>query len=110
MADDWRMQSSIVAVHHKASGEIASMKISIDFDATPEEARHFFGLPDIAPMQEALVKEMTARMQDGLKNIDSEVLWRQWMPASANGGGVNAMRQFWEQAMQGAMPSAAKKP
>ena len=30
------------------------MKITIDFDATPDEARRFFGLPDIAPMQEAL--------------------------------------------------------
>ncbi|MGZ0186724.1 MAG: DUF6489 family protein [Alphaproteobacteria bacterium] len=110
MTDDWRMQSSIVAVHHKASGEFASMKISIDFDATPEEARHFFGLPDIAPMQEALVKEMTTRMQDGLKEMDAEALWRQWMPASGNGGGIDAMRQFWEQAMQGGMPGASKKP
>ena len=33
------------------------MKITIDFDATPDEARRFFGLPDIAPMQEALVAD-----------------------------------------------------
>ena len=85
------------------------MKITIDFDATPDEARRFFGLPDVAPMQEALVAEMTQRMQASLAAMDPEALWRQWMPSSTTGG-VDAMRQFWEQAMQSAMGTGPKKP
>ena len=93
------------------------MKITIDFDATPDEARRFFGLPDIAAMQEALVADMTAKMQDALGSMDSEQMWRQWMPVAGAGiggagiggagtdipGGMDAMRQFWEQAMRTAM-------
>ena len=88
------------------------MKITIDFDATPDEARRFFGLPDIAPMQEALVADMTAKMQDALGSMDPEQIWRQWMPVAGAGtggagtdipGGMDAMRQFWEQAMRTAM-------
>lgn len=36
------------------------MKISIDVEVSPEEARRFFGLPDVAPIQEHLIK----RVQD----------------------------------------------
>jgi hypothetical protein len=76
------------------------MKITIDFDATPDEARRFFGLPGIAPMQEAL------------GSMDPEQMWRQWMPVAGAGiggavadipRGMDAMRQFWEQAMRTAM-------
>ena len=88
------------------------MKINIDFDATPDEALRFFGLPDIAPMPEALVAEMTQKMQDDLASMDPEQMWRQWMPVAGAGiagagldipGGTDAMRQCWEQAMRTAM-------
>lgn len=97
------------------------MKITIDFDATPDEARRFFGLPDIAPMQEALVAEMTEKMQASLKSMEPDQLWRKWMPAGGmppSGmptgadsadipAGIDAMKQFWEQAMRTAMTSGA---
>jgi hypothetical protein len=38
------------------------MKIHLDIDCTPEEARTFMGLPDVGPMQEAVMKEMQDRM------------------------------------------------
>lgn len=34
------------------------MKITIDVDCTPDEARRFLGLPDVAPMQEALMAQL----------------------------------------------------
>ena len=34
------------------------MKITVDVDCTPEEARRFLGLPDVAPMQEAMMAQM----------------------------------------------------
>ena len=33
------------------------MKIKIEVDCTPEEARNFFGLPNVKPMQEAVMAE-----------------------------------------------------
>ncbi len=87
------------------------MKITIDIDATADEARRFFGLPDLAPMQEALVAEMTDRMRANLAAMDPETLWRQWMPAAGPGSpsaGMEAMRNFWDQAMRGAMGGASK--
>ena len=78
------------------------MKITIDFDATPDEARRFFGLPDVAPMQEALTAELAERLKASLAAADPEALWRQWMPGAGDSG-MQSMRQFWEQAMRGAM-------
>ena len=34
------------------------MKISFDIDCTPDELRGFFGMPDVKPMQEQLLKEV----------------------------------------------------
>src|SRR3984893_14673205 len=42
------------------------MKIKFDIDCTPEELRSFFGLPEIRPMQEALLKAVEERMRAGL--------------------------------------------
>lgn len=85
------------------------MKISIDFDATPEEARKFFGLPDVAPLQEAMITELQNRMTEKLAAMDPETMWRQWMPAAGGGSagaGMDVMRQMWEQAMQTTMRGA----
>lgn len=85
------------------------MKITIDLDATPDEARRFFGLPDIAPMQDALTAELTERMRASINAMDPETLWRQWMPSAGAGAtGMDAMRQFWDQAMQTAMGGGKK--
>ena len=39
------------------------MKIKLDIDCTPEEARAFFGLPDVKPLQEALLPEVEERLR-----------------------------------------------
>src|SRR5690606_12085695 len=58
------------------------MKISIDIDCTPQEARSFLGLPDVAPMQEALMQEMQSRMLKALDSMEPEALLKNWLPAS----------------------------
>jgi hypothetical protein len=55
------------------------MKVTVNIDCTPQEARAFFGLPDVAPLNEALVGEMTKRMQDNLEQLGPEALMRHWM-------------------------------
>jgi len=61
------------------------MKISLDIDCTPEELRGFFGLPDIKPMQEQLLKEVEARMRANLQALDPETMLKTWLPAGVKG-------------------------
>ncbi len=72
------------------------MKVKIDIDCSPEEARAFFGLPDVAPMQRAVMQEMQDRMLGAMRGTDPETLLKTWMPA-----GVASLEQmqkmFWQQ-------------
>jgi uncharacterized protein DUF6489 len=61
------------------------MKISLDIDCTPEELRGFFGLPDVKPMQEQLLKEVEARMRANLQALDPETMLKTWLPAGLKG-------------------------
>ncbi len=61
------------------------MKINLDLDCTPEELRAFFGLPDVRPMQEQLLKEVEERMRAGLKALDPEAMLKTWLPAGLKG-------------------------
>ncbi len=77
------------------------MKITIDVDCTPEEARAFLGLPDVAPMQRALMKEIGERMSAGLDAMDPETLMKTWMPLGVQGL-EQAQKMFWSQMGQAA--------
>ncbi|MBI1236514.1 DUF6489 family protein [Hyphobacterium indicum] len=55
------------------------MKVKIDIDCTPAEARAFFGLPDVTPLNEAMVKEMSRRMKDNMSSLEPDVLMKNWM-------------------------------
>jgi len=61
------------------------MKISFDIDCTPEEARAFFGLPDVKPLQEALLKEVRERLSANVKAMDAEAMLKAWLPATLKG-------------------------
>ena len=76
------------------------MKVHIDIDCTPEEARTFFGLPDLQPMQEAVMKEMQDRMMAAMRSMDPETLIKTWLPAGiANLEQMQKM--FWQQFADG---------
>ncbi|MCH8809259.1 MAG: hypothetical protein IH993_05415 [Proteobacteria bacterium] len=72
------------------------MKITIDVDCTPEEVRAFLGLPDVAPMQRALMEEIRARMSADLEGMDPETLMKTWMPLGVQGL-EQAQKVFWAQ-------------
>jgi len=77
------------------------MKITIDVDCTPEEARHFLGLPDVGPMQDQLLGELGRRMKANLESMDPEALMKTWLPAGMQGL-ENAQKMFWSQLSQAA--------
>ena len=61
------------------------MKVTVDVECTPEEARTFFGLPDVKPMQEALMKKVEDRMAANIDAMAPEALLKTWMPAGVQG-------------------------
>ena len=72
------------------------MKISFDIDCTPEEARRFFGLPDVSPVNDAFVKELTKRVGEMAQEMDAGKLMEQWMSAGVQGIG-DIQEAFMEQ-------------
>lgn len=65
------------------------MKINIEIDFTPAEARAFMGLPDVAPLNEQLVQEMQKRMAENMTAMQPEELMKSWTSY-----GVQAQDQF----------------
>jgi|CEGD01.1.fsa_nt_gi hypothetical protein len=77
------------------------MKISIDVDCTPDEARTFLGLPDVKPMQDAMMMEIQNRMMANLQAMEPETLFKTWLPAQVQG--LEQMQKFfWTQFAKGA--------
>ena len=72
------------------------MKIVIDIDCTPEEARTFLGLPDVRPMQDALMAEIHKQMMSQLQAVDPDVLLKTWLPAQVQGF-EQMQKFFWSQ-------------
>ena len=56
------------------------MKIDVNIDCTPEEARTFFGLPDVKPLQEAMLKEVEQRLRASLEAMQPDAMLRPWLP------------------------------
>jgi len=61
------------------------MKFKVDIDCTPDEARAFFGLPDVKPLQAALLPELEERLRTTLKAMDPEAMLKTWLPATLKG-------------------------
>ena len=72
------------------------MKFKFDIECNPEEARAFIGLPNVAPMQEKLMKELEDKMQDNIRNLSPEEMVKTWMPATIQGLG-DMQKMFWSQ-------------
>jgi hypothetical protein len=54
------------------------MKITANVDCTPEEARAFFGLPDLRPMQGELLKQLQDRLSKRIEGMDPEPMVKTW--------------------------------
>jgi len=72
------------------------MKITVDVDCTPEEARAFLGLPDVKPMQDALMMQVQERMTATLAAMEPEAMLKTWLPAGVQGM-EQLQKMFWAQ-------------
>ena len=55
------------------------MKMHIEIDMTPDEARKFLGLPDVTKLQDKMLAEMEKRMKA------AEAMLKAWMPLGGQG-------------------------
>ncbi len=83
------------------------MKVTINIDCTPEEARKFLGLPDIVPLQTKMMKELEGRLQENIRSLDPETLVKTWLPATIQGWS-EMQKVFWSQ--MGASSGASAPP
>ena len=65
------------------------MKVNVEIDCTPAEARAFLGLPDVAPLNDHLVAEMKRRMDENITAMQPDELMKTWTSF-----GLQAQDQF----------------
>ena len=66
------------------------MKVTIDIDMTPEEARRMMSLPDLEPLQQEMMEKMRAKMLQNMDDMtDPEFFFKKVFPA-----GVQSMENF----------------
>ena len=70
------------------------MKVNVEIDCTPEEARRFMGLPDVAKANDVYVDAVTKAMK-GMSNVDQlQDFAKQLAPMGQIG--MNLFQQFLE--------------
>lgn len=66
------------------------MKVTVDMDMTPEEARKLMGLPDLEPFQQAMMEKIQSQMEEYFLGMsDPETMFNKFMPM-----GLQAMEHY----------------
>ena len=61
------------------------MKVNIEIECTPVEARQFFGLPNVEPMQAAVMQQVEKRILADIERFSPEALMTSWLPLVPQG-------------------------
>lgn len=72
------------------------MKINVEVECTPEEARRVMGLPDFTPLHEKYVGALLDSMDGTVKPEMLEAMMKSWAPMGE--AGMN----FWRSLFDGA--------
>ena len=70
------------------------MKMTIEVDCSPEEARRFLGLPDVSALNEHMVSEMSKRIDANINMLNPEDFMKNWMAFGT--GAQEQFRKFME--------------
>jgi hypothetical protein len=71
------------------------MKVTVDFDCTPEEARRFLGLPDLTSVHEVYLEKMRKTVSEGIGPDYFLEVMKNWGPISD--GALNLWKGLFEQ-------------
>ena len=84
------------------------MKMTIEIDCTPVEARAFFGLPDVTPLNQHMIDEMKRRLDANIAMLEPAELLRSWM--AFGGQATESFQKLMTAAATGAMSGAGVPP
>jgi len=82
------------------------MKVNVEFDCTPEEARRLMGLPDLTPLHDRYLDKLAQAMEGGamLKPEMIEPMLRSWAPMGE--AGLGFWRKMFEAGAAGGQGTA----
>ena len=72
------------------------MKVTVNVECTPEEARAFMGLPDVVPLQDQMLEQMKVQMQKNAAAMDPETIFKTLFPTNTDGF-AELQKTFWGQ-------------
>ncbi len=70
------------------------MKVTIEVDCTPEEARRVMGLPDLTPLHDRYIAMMQDTMEGGVRPELLENMIKSWAPMGEAG------MSFWRKMIE----------
>lgn len=77
------------------------MKMTVEVDCTPQEARSFLGLPDVTELNARMVQEMQSRLEANMAMASPDELVKAWTAFGV--GAQDQFRKFMTAAAEGAM-------
>lgn len=84
------------------------MKVTLNVDMTPEEARKMMGLPDVASLQEEMLAKMRERMSQQMDDMsDPEFLFKKLFPVGVQG--MENVQNMFSEFMSASSSTAKKK-
>jgi hypothetical protein len=75
------------------------MKIHFDIEASPQELRSFFGLPDVEPLQKEMLEIIRKNMSAGMEGFDPLTVMKPFLPEQLQS--ITGLQKAMWQAMMG---------
>ncbi len=80
------------------------MKIKIELEVSPHEAREFFGLPNVQPLQDEMMERIGQNMREGVSGYDPMSLMKPFLPSN-----LQSMEAFQKAFLESFAPRERKK-
>jgi len=61
------------------------MKVNVEVECTPEEARRLMGLPDLTPVHDAFIAQMQDTLKNGVSPDLMMTMLQNWSPMGETG-------------------------
>ena len=71
------------------------MKFKVEVDCTPEEARSFLGLPDLADLQKEATDALNERLRASIGSMDPDSLMKTWFGGADMTDWSETVKNFW---------------
>ena len=67
------------------------MKVTVNVECSPHEARAFLGLPDVEPLNDFMMSQMKLKIEQNIHSMQPEEMLKNWSSL-----GVTAQDQFFK--------------